>query len=317
MSKANGAASHGGSTAVRKRTSWFEMLGTERIVGPLGTLVSGSRGRPIHTPTCWFGRTLPATVTLVFCRVLPRARPARRVEAGLGELDARVGDLERCGARLAPLEGAHVPAQRLRHVLHEAVGAFRVDRPRRLERARPVPLDVIGLDRPRDDGVRRCGQRQHGSRRPEQQPGCRQPSSSHTASVRRCDGGTRPELLTRLRAAARTGIPDTTRHDADSRRAPHHHPLRPQAPRLRPAGRSGAARRVPRDRAAGAERLEPPVVALRDRHRPRAEAADRRLLPQELRRLHPPRRRRTTPSAPRWSARRPTSRNASTRCRRT
>ena len=44
----------------------------ERTVCPLGMLVSGSRGRPIHTPTCWFGRTLPATVTrcsVVCCSV--------------------------------------------------------------------------------------------------------------------------------------------------------------------------------------------------------------------------------------------------------
>ena len=193
-SKENGAPSHGGSTAVRKRTFWFEMLGTERIVGPVGALVTGWRGRPIHTPICWLGRTLPATVALVLGRVLPRTRAARRVEAGLGELGACVGDLERSGARLAPLEGAHVPAHRLRHVLHESVGTGRVERPRRLERARPVPLDVVGLDRPRNNGVRRRGQGQQGSRCTEQQPGSRPPSSSHTPSVRRPTGGGEPNF---------------------------------------------------------------------------------------------------------------------------
>ena len=47
---------------------------------------------------------------------------------------------------------------------------------------------------------------------------------------------------------------------------------RPQAPRLRQAGRPGDRRGVPRDRPAGADRLEPPGLAL-GRHRGRRQAA--------------------------------------------
>ena len=63
-------------------------------------------------------------------------------------------------------------------------------------------------------------------------------------------------------------------HEAqpDRRRGPDHDALRPQAPRLRQAGRSGDRRGVPRDRHAGADRLEPPGLAL-GRHRGRRRCA--------------------------------------------
>ena len=51
-----------------------------------------------------------------------------------------------------------------------------------------------------------------------------------------------------------------------------HHPLGPQAPRLRPAGRAGDRRGVPRDRPPGADRFQPPGLALggvEDRRRSR------------------------------------------------
>ena len=85
------------------------------------------------------------------------------------------------------------------------------------------------------------------------------------------------------RSGARSLSPSASRlphsaHEAepDRRRGAHHDPLGPQAPRLRPAGRPGDRRGVPRDRPAGADRVEPPGLALGRRRGRRQEAGHRR-----------------------------------------
>ena len=104
------------------------------------------------------------------------------------------------------------------------------------------------------------------------------------------------------------------RHEVepDRRRGADDDPLGAQAPRLRPSRRPGDRRGVPRDRPAGADRLEPPGLALGRRRGRRQEAGDRRRLPRatstSTAASPAPSTSRATPGASAWtrSATRPT-----------
>ena len=85
-------------------------------------------------------------------------------------------------------------------------------------------------------------------------------------------GGGAPPAVTSCGAHARPHL----------RRAPVHHPQRPQAARPDAAGGARADRRVPPARPAGAERRQPPGRELRGGHRRRAAPGARRRLPPRL-----------------------------------
>ena len=171
-------------------------------------------------------------------RSSPSSRCSRRPDRR-----RRARDRRRRDARQRPRSATY---RRIFTAARPGAAAGRLDPGTRRRRARPrgaaaCPRGPEGHHRaPRADPAVHAGRaagRSSGRRRRTS------PRSCCTRSSRGSPRGPQRPALYVLRdhgrsdwLEVRTRAP-TLPHDADSRRAPHHHPLRPQAPRLRPAGR--------------------------------------------------------------------------------
>ncbi len=215
-------------------------------------------------PTSWCGQDAAGHGDDAGRRVPAVARPSRRVERRHGEVIERFADLEAALARIAVKGRPHAARQALRR------RPRRTPRPSAAWNVRVADSDPVqyrltsaGRDLPRHDGCSGgAGRRKHRCYREQDgvvAGGARFVASNERTAKR---APRRPELPFRRPPCRADGPhPRHFPHDADSRRAPHHHPRRPQAPRLRPArstrrcstsaSRSRCRRRPPRTASRG------------------------------------------------------------------